>query len=149
MLCFINDWLLWCRSTDFSCIMRLKGMKDSDLKMRVEKPASDQTVPRIGDDGGEIFPAPVCKVMTEPLMEANQDNVTDFYMNSVLTWSLIKQRKSQRWAAAEPLERQTSSSHHNLENQQQHLISFVMIILISILFLKGRVIQWLLSLRWV
>lgn len=39
--------------------------------MRLEKPASDQTVPRIGDDGEEIFPAPVCKVMTEPLMEAD------------------------------------------------------------------------------
>ncbi len=42
---------------------------DSDLKMRLEKPASDQTVPRIGDDGEEIFPAPVCNVMTELLTE--------------------------------------------------------------------------------
>lgn len=42
-------------------IVKPKENIESDLQMWAEKPASDQTEPRIGDDGEEIFPASVCK----------------------------------------------------------------------------------------
>lgn len=76
--------------------MHHEDQTDSDLQVWVEQPASDQTVPRIGDEGEEIFPASVCEVMTELLMEPHQDNVIDFSMRSVLTWSSSKQRKPQK-----------------------------------------------------